>query len=174
MAPGDNRKVRIGWAQITTLGMPFNQLMYFPTELTLRTTTNGPRLYNVPVAEITNNAVNVYTWTNLSLTPSYNPLSGIRGTLFDVKAQFTVASGTTSQQISCNGVINPLSPINSRVQVEIVVDRDTVEIFGNNGQLYMPLPANNSTGNSLVSLNCTGGTATFNSLTVSKLKSIWP
>lgn len=39
--------------------------------------------------------------------------------------------------------------------------------------VYMPMPASNSTGNSLVSLPCTGGAAAFNSLIVSKLKSGW-
>jgi fructan beta-fructosidase len=189
MAPGDHRTVRIGWAQISTAGMPFNQFLYFPTELTLKTTANGPRLCYAPVAEITNNAVNVYAWTNLALNPGYNPLSGIRGTLFDVKAQFTAGSapainfafqGVTvtynaaAQQISCNGITNPLPPAGGSVQLEIIVDRDSIEIFGNGGQLYMPLPANNSSGTSLMSLTCAGGTATFNSLTVTKLKTIWP
>ena len=188
MAPGGKRVVRICWAQISTPGMPFNQMMYFPTELDLRTTASGVRLCSTPIAEITNNAVNVYTWTNLSLNPGYNPLAGIRGTLFDVKAQFSVGSAQTitftfqevsasynasTQVISCNGNTQSLPPINGSVQLEIVVDRDTIEIFGNNGQLYMPLPANNSSGNSLISVTSTGGTATFNSLTVSKLKSIW-
>lgn len=188
MAPGDNRKVRIGWAQISTPGMPFNQMMYFPTALTLQTTSNGVRLCSAPIAEITNDAVNVYTWTNLTLNPGYNPLSGIRGTLFDVKAQFsagpaqtitftfqnvTVTYNASAQQISCNGDTQSLPPINGVVQLEIVVDFDTIEIFGNNGQLYMPLPASNSSGNSLVSLTSSGGSATFNSLTVNKLKSIW-
>jgi len=188
MAPGDHRIVRIGWAQIATPGMPFNQMLYFPTELNLRTTSAGVRLCSTPVAEITNNAVNVYTWTNLSVAPGYNPLSGIRGSLFDVKAQFTpgsaqtiaftfqnvtVAYNASSQQISCNGDSQPLAPVGGSVQLEIIVDRDTIEIFGDNGQLYMPLPANNSTGNSLVSLSCAGGDATFSSLTVNKLKSIW-
>jgi len=122
------------------------------------------------------------------LNAGFNPLSGIRGTLFDLNAQFaagsaqaitftfqgvTVTYNATSQQIYCNGVTNPLPPINGVVQLEIIVDRDTIEIFGNNGQLYMPLPASNSSGNSLISLSCTGGVATFNSLTVNKLKSIW-
>lgn len=188
MAPGDNRKVRIGWAQISTPGMPFNQLMYFPTALTLQTTSNGVRLCSTPVAEITNNTVNVYSWTNLTLNPGYNPLSGIRGTLFDVKAQFsagtaqsinfvfqgvTVTYNASTRQISCNGDTQPLPAINGNVQLEIVMDLDTIEIFGNNGQLYMPLPANNSSGNSLISLTCSGGSATFGSLTVNKLKSIW-
>ena len=188
MAPGDTRKVRIGWAQISTPGMPFNQLMYFPTSLTLQTTSNGVRLCSAPIAEITNNAANIYVWTNLTLNPGYNPLSGIRGTLFDLKAQFlagtaqsvtfafqgvTVTYNTSSQQISCNGDTQSLPALNGVVQLEIVVDRDTIEIFGNNGQLYLPLPVGNASGNSLVSLMCSGGSAIFNSLTVNQLKSIW-
>ena len=188
MKPGDARKVRIGWAQISTPGMPFNQLMYFPTALILQTTSNGIRLCSNPIAEITNNVVNVYTWTNLTLNPGYNPLSGIRGSLFDVKAQFSVGTAqsltftfqgvvvtynVSTQKISCNGDTQSLSPINGVIQLEIIVDRDTAEIFGNSGQLYMPLPANNSSGNSLISLACTSGNVTFNSLTVDKLKSTW-
>ena len=188
MPPGDRRVVRIGWAQISTPGMPFNQLMYFPTALTLQTTANGVRLCSTPVAEITNDTEFVYSWTNLTLTPGYNPLSGIRGSLFDVQARFsagsaqsinftfqgvTVTYNTATQQISCNGDTQALPPLNGMVQLEIIVDRDTIEIFGNNGQLYMPLPATNSSGNSLISLACTGGNATFNSLTVNKLKSLW-
>lgn len=147
------------------------------------------RLCSTPIAEITNNVVNVYTWTNLTLSAGYNPLSGIRGSLFDLKAQFatnsaqtiaftfqsvTVTYNAATQQISCNGDTQSLPPINGLVQLEIIADLDTIEVFGNNGQLYMPLPASNSSGNSLVSLTCTGGSATFNSLTVTKLKSMWP
>ncbi|HEY4417342.1 MAG TPA: LamG-like jellyroll fold domain-containing protein [Verrucomicrobiae bacterium] len=188
MAPGDNRKVRICWAQISTPGMPFNQLMYFPTALGLTTTANGVRLCSTPITEITNNAINIYSWTNLTLSPGNNPLSGIRGKAFDVKAQFAAGSASAvtftfqgvvvtynaaNQQINCNGDTQSLPFIGGKVQLEIVVDRDTIEIFGNNGQLYMPLPANNASGNSLISLTCAGGNVTFNSLTVNELKSIW-
>ncbi len=188
MAPGDSRLVRIGWAIISTPGMPFNQMMYFPTELKLRTTADGIRLCSTPIAEITNNAVVVYSWTNLVVAPGNNPLSGIRGGLFDLKAQFspgpaqtidftfqgmTVTYNASTQQIFCNGVVNSLPPINGSVQLEIISDRDTIEIFGNNGQLYMPLPASNAVGNSMISVTTSGGNATFSSLTVNKLKSIW-
>jgi len=188
MAPGDNRLVRIGWAIIATPGMPFNQMMYFPTELNLRTTTNGVRLFSTPIAEMTNNTAVSYVWTNLTVSPGSNPLAGIRGTLFNVKAQFSVGTAQTvtftfqgvtvtynaaTQQISCNGVSNGLVPVGGVIQLEIIVDRKTIEIFGNNGQLYMPLPADNPVSTSLISAGCSGGNATFNSLTVNKLKSIW-
>jgi sucrose-6-phosphate hydrolase SacC (GH32 family) len=67
-----------------------------------------------------------------------------------------------------------LAAVNGVVQLEILVDRDSIEIFGNKGQLYMPMPASDPASTSLVSLTCTGGTGTFNSLIVSKLKSAWP
>ena len=188
MAPGDKRVVRMGWAQVATPGMPFNQLMYFPTELNLRTTANGVRLFSTPIAEISNSVATAYAWTNLTLNPGNNPLSGIRGALFDLKAQFSVGTaqsitftfqGVTviyhaaTQEIACNGRTNPLAPVGGSVQLEVIVDRDTIEIFGNNGQLYMPLPASNPVSTSLISLSCSGGNATFSSLTVNKLKTIW-
>jgi sucrose-6-phosphate hydrolase SacC (GH32 family) len=60
------------------------------------------------------------------------------------------------------------------VQLQILTDRNTIEIFGNNGQLYMPLPASYPTPNSRISVTCQGGSTAFNSLIVDKLKSAWP
>jgi fructan beta-fructosidase len=189
MPPGDKRLVRIGWAQISTPAMPFNQLMYFPTELTLRTLPAGVRLCSQPVAELANLSINDYAWTNLTLSAGSNPLSGIRGSLLNLRTTFVAGTAHTinfslqavsvvynvaAQQITCNGKTNSLVPSGGIVQLQILVDRDTVEIFGNDGELYMPLSANNSSGNSLVSVTCSGGSAIFNSLVVSKLKSIWP
>jgi fructan beta-fructosidase len=190
MPPGDTRRIRIGWAQISMPGMPYNQMLFFPTELKLKTVTAGVRLCSTPVAEITNAVANTYSWTNLTLDAGYNPLSGIRGQLFDLQAQFTPGSAQTitfnlcgvpviysvaSQQITCNGVTNPLAPVNGMVTLEIITDRQSVEIYGNLGQLYMPVgstayPATNT----LLSLTSQGGSPLFNSLEVNKLESVWP
>jgi fructan beta-fructosidase len=189
MPPGDSRRVRIGWEIYATPGMPFNQTMYFPTELTLQTLSTGVRLCYQPVREIQSLRQNEYAWTNLTLAAGSNPLSGIRGSLFDVSAQITPGTAqqitfsfqgitatynTAAQTIACDGVTNPLPLMNGIVQIRILVDRDSIEIFGNNGQLYVPLPIHNPASSSLVSLSCTGGSATFNSLVVSELKSSWP
>ncbi|HWD93328.1 MAG TPA: immunoglobulin domain-containing protein [Verrucomicrobiae bacterium] len=190
MAPGDNRKVRIGWAQLSMPGMPFNESMFFPTALTLKTIGGNVRLCSQPGGEITNDCVNTYSWTNLTLNPGYNPLSGIRGQLFDVQAQFTPDSASsinftlcgvtisyspTTQQISCNGDTQSLPPVNGTVSLEIICDRQTVEIFGNGGQLYMPIAGTGyNAANELLSLASQGDSTVFQSLKVNKLKSIWP
>jgi fructan beta-fructosidase len=188
MPTGDTRRVRIGWAQVAMPGMAFNQMMYFPTVLSLSTESAGVRLCSQPIAEITNLVENEYAWTNLTLAAGYNPLSGIRGTLFNLQARFvpgtqeidftfqglTVSYIPGTQRITCNGIANPLSQVNGVVQVQILVDRTSIEIFGNNGRLYMPMPASYSATNGLISLTCQGGSVAFNSLTVDKLKSGWP
>lgn len=47
----DGRRIQIGWAHLATEGMPFNGMMGVPTELTLRSTANGVRLFCEPVHE---------------------------------------------------------------------------------------------------------------------------
>jgi sucrose-6-phosphate hydrolase SacC (GH32 family) len=171
-------------------GMPFTGMHFFPTVLTLQTLAAGVRLCLAPVAEITNAVQNTYSWTNLTLNPGANPFSGIRGQLFDVQANFTSGSASAitfnlcgvaiiytpaSQQVSCSGVTNPLPPVNGTVTLEVITDRPSVEIFGNSGQLYMPIVTTPySPTNNVLSLTSQGTSTLFNSLTVKQLQSIWP
>jgi fructan beta-fructosidase len=190
MPTGDTRRVRIGWAQVNMPGMPFTGMHFFPTVLTLQTVPAGIRLCSTPIAEITNAVQDTYSWTNLTLNPGTNPFSEISGQLFDVQAQFTPGSASmltfnlcgvsitytpASQQISCNGVTNPLPPVNGTVTLEMISDCQSMEIFGNSGQLYMPIVTTPfSPTNNVLSLTSQGASTLFNYLTVNKLKSIWP
>jgi fructan beta-fructosidase len=190
MPRGDTRRVRIGWAQIAMPGMPFNQMHFFPTVLTLQSLSSGVRLCSEPIAEITNAVENTYSWTNLTLNPGYNPLSEMSGQLFDVRASFAPGSAQTitldlggvpitytpaTQHITCNGITQTLAPLNGTVELEVITDRQSVEIFGNSGRLYMPIgPTSYSPSNNVLSLTSQGSSTMFNSLTVNKLKSIWP
>jgi len=48
----DGRRIQIAWGRIEHPGMPFRHQMLLPTELTLRKTKEGVRLFNTPVREI--------------------------------------------------------------------------------------------------------------------------
>src|SRR4029079_1685025 len=49
----DGRRIQIGWAEgVTFPGMPFNQQMTVPVDLTLRKTPDGMRMCANPVAEL--------------------------------------------------------------------------------------------------------------------------
>ena len=103
------------------------------------------------------------------LESGYNPLAGIRGEIFDVRAQFSSGSAQSisfvlggvamtyfpaTQQITCNGITQTLPPVNGTVNLEVITDRQSVEIFGNAGQLYMPIGSTSySPTNNLLSLD---------------------
>ena len=49
----DQRRIQIGWANGATFpGMPFNQQMTIPVQLTLRSVDHGIRLFAQPVREL--------------------------------------------------------------------------------------------------------------------------
>jgi len=48
----DGRRIQIGWGRISHPDMPFNGMMLLPTELTLKNTKEGIRLFSNPVREI--------------------------------------------------------------------------------------------------------------------------
>ena len=59
----DDRRVQIGWAQgIEFPGMPFNQQMTVPVDLSLRTTNDGPRLHAWPSEEVESLRTTLHTW----------------------------------------------------------------------------------------------------------------
>jgi fructan beta-fructosidase len=50
--PPDGRVVQMGWARIQLPEMPFNQTFTVPTNLTLKTTEHGVRLFASPIEEL--------------------------------------------------------------------------------------------------------------------------
>ena len=72
------RRIQNGWGQIATPGMPFNQMMTFPCELTLRSTAAGPRLCFQPVKEIELLRGPRRSWSRMTLGPGTNALDGMK------------------------------------------------------------------------------------------------
>lgn len=186
--PADGRRIQIGWLRSTMPGMPFNQMMAFPCSLTLVSTPAGLRLCHQPVREIRSLYGQQYQWRHLKLTPGKNPLAGIHGRLFDLRAAFAPGRAKTlrfnvrgepviysvaDQTLTCHGITNSLPLLDGKVHIQILVDRTSVEIFGNHGLLYMPMAITCPVHNESLTVDVTGGPALFDSLWLCKLKSIW-
>ena len=182
----DGRRIQIAWMRGSDFaGMPFNQQMTIPIELSLRTTEEGPRLFFNPVHEIACLHGKTSRWTDLALKPGANPLAGINGELFHIKAEIALGAATqVGFTLRGHRVVydvvkqtldgTPLKPINGRIKLEILLDRCTIETFANEGRLYMPnfrwdLPPNDRS----LRLFASGGEAKVIALEVDELKSAW-
>jgi fructan beta-fructosidase len=138
----DGRRVQVGWAVGSAFpGMPFNQQMTVPCELSLRTTGEGVRLFAWPVKEIDGLRGKRHAWKDVAEAK-------VAGELFDV--QTTLAVGTQGeigfvvrgepvvydvkgQVLRCHGKTMPLKPQGGKVRLRILADRGSVEVFGNEG-----------------------------------------
>ena len=186
----DGRRLQIAWmAGGQYPDMPFNQQMSFPCELTLRRTPEGIRLFRVPVREIERIRGKKHAWRKVRLGPGDDPLQGISGELFEVRAEVepdgathfgltlrgeTVEYDVAGQQLSCLARSAPLAPQNGRVRLHILLDRTSLEVFGNDGAIsmhtcFLPDPANRS-----VSMYAVGGQVNVVSLQINELRSAWP
>jgi sucrose-6-phosphate hydrolase SacC (GH32 family) len=183
----DGRRIQIGWMTDGEYpGMPFNQQMSFPCELSLRTTGKGIRLCRSPIRQIETVYAQQFELTDTTLKPGENPLSEISGDLFDIEmeiepddaAEFGVRLHETAVtyaggKVSCLDCTADASPIGDSLKLRILVDRASLEVFANDGEVSMTscfLPKEKNTG---LELYTKGGNINIRSLKVSRLKSSW-
>ncbi|MGO8748852.1 MAG: glycoside hydrolase family 32 protein [Thermoguttaceae bacterium] len=185
----DGRRIQISWMNGGKYpDMPFNQQMSFPRVLTLRTTSEGVRLAMLPVREIEKLRGKSHAWNDLEVKPGGNPLAGLEGELWDMEADIAVGRAkavilsargepirydVTSGTLSCLGRSAVLKPRKGRIQLRILVDRTSMEIFADEGRItmcscFLPNPGDRS-----LALSAEGGRAAARSLIVRELKSAW-
>lgn len=185
----DGRRIQVGWAQGTKFpGMPFNQQMTFPTKLTLRTTTDGVRMFAEPVDELASLRKRTHKLPDEKLFDATHPIPGLSGDLFAIHLDLHPgASGTAglnvrglpitydikTHKLSCGDISAPLDPIDGRVRLQILIDRASVEVFGNDGRVALSVGFTPPAENKSLSLFSKGGEAHFRSLVIDELSSAW-
>ncbi|HPD16225.1 MAG TPA: glycoside hydrolase family 32 protein [Planctomycetota bacterium] len=186
--PEDGRRIQIAWGRIGHKDMPFNQMMNFPVQLTLRTTDEGVRMFAEPVKEIELLHAKKHSWAGLALKEGENPLKGIEGDLFHIIAEIEpgdaaqvgvairgtpVVYDARGQQLNTKGCNAPLKPEGDRIRLEILVDRTSIEVFANRGRVYMPVGVIPPDEARSLEVFARGGTARLASLEVHELRSAW-
>jgi len=184
----DGRRIQIAWLRVDPPGMPFSQQMTFPCELTLRRTPEGIRLFSQPVREIEGIRAKKHSWQAQTLQPGKTPLSGITGELFEIRAEFAVADaaefGLTvlgrpivydvgNRELSFEGRVAPLRLSEGKIRLRLLVDRASIEIFGNDGEVALPMPMIHPDDSRSLAVFATGGCARMNLLELYELRSAW-
>jgi sucrose-6-phosphate hydrolase SacC (GH32 family) len=167
-------------------GMPFNQQLGVPRELTLRTTAEGPRLFRYPVKEIEALRVKKHQWRERPIAPGQNLLAGIHHDLLDIDLDIELQNARRvrlnlrgeevlydvgQQKLLMRDGKAPLPSVENRIRLRVLLDRTSVEAFGNDGQsdlsvVFFPAPLNRT-----VSLTVEGGQARIRRLEVHELRS---
>ncbi len=185
----DGRTIQIAWmAGGKYPDMPFNQQMSFPCELTLRTTPEGIRLYRQPVKEIKRLYQKEYKWNDQTIKPDTNLLSDISGDLFDIDAEIypgdtkeiefivhgeRIHYNVSENQISLLDRSAYLPPINKKIKLRILIDRTSIEVFGNDGQISMSSCFLPNLENKRLGICALRGEAYIISMKVYELGSAW-
>ncbi|MDR0370992.1 MAG: 2,6-beta-D-fructofuranosidase [Prevotellaceae bacterium] len=146
----DGRRIQIGWDRVEQPGMRFKGQMSLPTELTLRTTPNGVRLFANPVKELDLlNDKLVVSEKNLSpdkanelLKPYANEAAlRIKATVKISHATFWALALSGQNIIDYNLNFNTLNGVfysqndfaGMEVNAEIFIDKTTFQVFFDNG-----------------------------------------
>jgi fructan beta-fructosidase len=191
--PEDGRRIQICWLLASLPGMPFTNAMTFPTELTLKTTANGIRLNSWPIREIAKLHGAKHNWQDVLLQPGENPLQGMSGAAFDITAEFQVpqsgAAGVTfgfeigevtlaydpaAQTLTCRDKTIALPPEGNAIRLRILVDRGSLEIFGNGGVVNIVLGYAPDNPEQTLAVFARNGSVRLAQLEVAEVGTIWP
>ncbi len=172
----DNRRLQIAWGRIKHEGMPFTQMMLFPTEFTIKNTSDGLRLTANPIQEIDMLHATAHTWQNISLQQANSELNKIKQGALHIKMKFSLASGNTMNlRYGGNEILN-LSSQECKAgenEIEMLIDKTVLEIFLNKGERYITkklLPVSNS---SSLEFDSEKYGPAIHSLEVYEMKSVW-
>jgi len=179
------RRVQIGWGRVEMKEMPFNQMMLFPVELSLRTTDDGVRLFAEPIDALeplrdTKQA----DVADAVVTPAQPLVVKTSGDLFEVQLDVAVGDAEAvhfsfndmdvtydAKAQTLDGA--PLKPEAGRVRIHALIDRPSIEVFGNSGRIMTGRALPRVGAVDAMTVRAEGGEARVESLTVTGLKLVW-
>jgi fructan beta-fructosidase len=171
----DGRRVQMAWGRVELEGMPFNQMILFPTEFKLKSTKDGLALRATPINEIDLLREQGHSWSAQSVERVNHELRAAGSGPLDVRLQITLV-GEDKLTLQYDGA--PLSTIqagdleNGSALVELLIDNSIAEIFVNQGRRYIIKEIRTTTRGRL---ECIVGpnTTSIDHLEICRMKSIW-
>lgn len=193
MPNGDRRRIQIAWmAEFETdffKGLPFNQQLSVPCELSLHLEGTGLRLRRMPIREIERLHGKRWSYANLDVIPGTNPLADLRGELWDIETEFAIGTaevfgltlgGTlgrvfynVSEGMLFNGLFGqgvPLPAEDGRIRLRILKDTHSLEVFANDGRVSITNCLVRTPDEPTLNLWAIGGAACAVKLSIRELK----
>ncbi|HVX15759.1 MAG TPA: glycoside hydrolase family 32 protein [Pirellulales bacterium] len=186
----DGRRIQFGWLQAPSPGMSFNQSLSLPLELRLKATADGPRLAWSPVKEFESLRGEHRRLDEQALaTDATQKLDKVQAELLDIvsviepgengEIRFDVRGVPISyhadkHELDINGHRVPASLNEGKLDLRVVVDRTSFEVFASGGLIYVPIPVIPAADNRNVSVTAVGAPGKLLQFDVYELRSIWP
>ena len=136
----NGRRVQIAWGRIKQEGMPFNQMMLFPTEFKLMTTKEGLRLRATPIQEIEKLHGKDHHWSSLTAAELNKQVHTIQSQSLDLKFEISLANKdelTIQDQGVVIAKIKSDDLENGKGSIKLLVDKSVAELFLNGGERYI-------------------------------------
>ena len=185
----DGRRIQMSWMRGGRYpDMPFNQQMTVPRVLTLRETPAGVRLFVEPVEELKSLRGQQHSWTDVTLGSSPIPLVGPEGGLYDIEAVLEPGTAeavgieirghrieycVAEHELTAMGKQAPLVAEDGKISLRILVDRTSIEVFANGGQVQMASCFLPEEDKQELAVYATGGPAKVPAVHVWELRSVW-
>lgn len=166
----------------------WSQQLIFPVELTLRTIEDSVYLCRNPIDAIKQLRHNAKFWNNFNVNEGENPLAQIEDDVFEMIAEINLGTAkevrinirgeeavyqAAKRQLTFMDSKVPVISTENKLKLHLIVDRNSVEIYVNQGEasitrLFYPNPSNKKLG-----LTAGGGFMSVASLELYRLESIW-
>jgi len=184
------RRIQIGWGRgVEFPGMPFNQQMTLPVELSLRETPDGVRLFACPVSELERLYREGRRWARVGPVDGRcdlgvrlsDPLCRIRLRARPQGARqfglevcgLSVVGDLQKRRLNVAGLDAPLPIKDGAADLDVWVDRGSIEVFAGGGGVAVSRAARPNAGKPGLVLFSRGGATVWEEVRLWKLGSIW-
>lgn len=171
----DHRRVQMAWGRIEDKGMPFNQMLLFPTEFRIISTPNGLRLASAPISEIHLLQGQRHAWQQLASDAANQNFRALADTPLHVTFDATLKDGRLEIVYGSKSlaVLDAKDAHDGQVKVDLLIDKTVAEIFVNGGEGYILADLTGATETRAIQLKPDHGPVTLTNVQMYEMKSMW-
>lgn len=184
----DGRRIQIGWGRISHPGMPINGMMLLPTELTLKNTKDGVRLFSVPVREVNTIQGAPVRWQSLTSEKANELMKQFYSSDYlRIKTTIKLSHATNAglnlfgqelinYDMNFNRINNvfysPQDMTSMELTADIFIDKTSIEVFIDGGAYSYSMERQARPDNK-EGLHFWGNNIEVKNLEISAMRSIW-